>query len=110
MKPDFDKVLKLVIDHGEPKDCYKEHCSACDEINKAREFYIGKKPKDRRSEVNSHTKFKYILIDENTIKKEFYVKEKAMRFVGVADARFNRAIKNNSTVNGFRVIVEDLSN
>lgn len=103
--PDFDEILKFVIEHGEPKDCRIINCSKCSMINKAREFYLGEKPKKRAKTINCHTQNKFIIIDENNEKTEFYVKEKAMRFVKVADKRFNKALKEGSLVNGYRVSV-----
>lgn len=108
MKPDFDEILAAVVEHGEPKNCKVDDCYTCNKINKAREFYLGSKPKERTKTINCHTQNKYIVIDENKIKTEFYVKEKAMRFVKVADKRFNKALKDGSLINGYRVSVEKL--
>ncbi|WNF91321.1 hypothetical protein [Vagococcus fluvialis] len=105
MKPDFDEILAAVVEHGEPKNCKVDDCYTCNKINKAREFYLGSKPKDKVRTINCHTQFKYVVTDESGVSQDFYVKEKAMRFIKVADKRFNKALKEGSIVNGYKVSV-----
>lgn len=41
-RPNFDEVLKVINEHGEPKDCLMSNCKTCDYIKNARLFYNGK--------------------------------------------------------------------
>lgn len=108
MKPDFDKVLKLVIDHGEPSFCKKNNCLECDEIENARDFYNGKKNQTGKFKVHENVKCKYVVSDENGNATEFYVKVKAMKFVKASYKKFNNAIATGELINGYRITADKL--